>query len=136
LAGREGVRPAIAIVEHLCNYLAEGHIATLERQQSLIHFGINPDRSSLACTRHNYHFVVTLYKYFSKIITGFLTFFKIMRFLGIFAAIRPWGLGLQLHKGYTKHIRPGEPDIGKCCIVNIGKFRPVTMTAAYSEERR
>jgi len=71
LAGREGVRPAIAVVEHLCNDIAEGHVATLERKQSLIHLGINPDRSPLACTRHNNHSVVTVYKYIPKIIAGF-----------------------------------------------------------------
>src|SRR5208337_1258618 len=50
--------------------IAEGHVATLERQQSLIHLGINPDRSSLACTRHNYHSVVTIYKTILEIATG------------------------------------------------------------------
>src|SRR5208337_3063595 len=67
LVGREGIRPSIAFVEHLCDDIAEGHVATLERKQSLIHLGINPYRSPLACTRHNYHSVVTPYKFILKI---------------------------------------------------------------------
>ena len=62
LGSREGIRPPIAVTEHLRDDITEAHVATLERKQSLIHLGIDPDRTSLACTRHSYHFVVTIYK--------------------------------------------------------------------------
>ena len=63
LVWRESVRPAITFAEHLRDYITEGHVATLEREQSLIHLGIDSYRTTLARTRHDYHFVVTAYKY-------------------------------------------------------------------------
>lgn len=61
------IRPATGIVKEICNDIRECHVPTLEREKRLIHFRVDADRSSFACTRHSNHFVVTLYKLFAKI---------------------------------------------------------------------
>ena len=55
-------RPPVAVIEHLGNDVGERHISSFQYEQRLIHLGIDPDRTSLASTRHSYHFVVTVYK--------------------------------------------------------------------------
>ena len=64
LACRMLIRPAVTFVEQVFYNVRERHISLLEREKRLIHVRVNPDRPPLSCTRHNYHFVVTIYKYF------------------------------------------------------------------------
>ena len=59
LAGRKFVRPPVAFTEHLRDDVGKRHIPTFQREKRLIHLRIDSYRTSLACTRHNNHFVVT-----------------------------------------------------------------------------
>ena len=59
-------RPAIAVTQHPGNDIADGHPPMFQRDQRLIHVGVDLNGSPLTCTRHDYHWVVIVYKHSLK----------------------------------------------------------------------